>query len=192
MSRRIREDFRGSFFVSAGWLFADMLLVLAMLFLASNTLSSPRIAITRTPTVNARASVTPKPTVKPPVDLLHKQLIVVRNVNYTALVVDNPSKKDIAALADQIKNQVIKQGLQNRRAGLAIAYGVAADNSNDQINKASSIAGAAYKALDVLRQQNFLFFRDALPYEALFTLNHDPSDCNDLSCVKVVVFLFTQ
>jgi hypothetical protein len=191
MSRRIREDFRGSFFVSAGWLFADMLLVLAMLFLASSTISSPRASVTRTPTVKVGTSVTPKPTVKPPVDLLHKQLIVIHNVNYAALVIDNPLKNDIADLATQIKNQVIQQHLQNHRAGLAIAYGVAADNSNDQIDKASSISAEVYNALDVLRGQGFLFFRDTLPYEPLFTLNHT-SDCNDLSCVKIVVFLFTQ
>jgi hypothetical protein len=42
MSRQVRDDLRGPFIVSAGWLFADMLLALAVLFLAADTISFPK------------------------------------------------------------------------------------------------------------------------------------------------------
>lgn len=181
---------RGNFgyaLMGAGWLFADLLLALAMVFLASSTfpIKPPVTPTPPPPTV----VVHPTPTPIPPLDVLNKQTIVVHHVDYVSLTVAHPSPEAIAILAGQIKEAVNRDHLQKRRAGLAIAYGVAANNN--QQNEAVGVADEVYNALSLLAEQKFLFFRDAKHYGSLFTLKLT-ADCNDLSCIKIDVYLFTQ
>lgn len=62
MKKRRREDLKKTFMGAAGWLFADLLLALAMLFLVANTIS-----LTKPPIVHAQAKhkTTPKPAPPP-------------------------------------------------------------------------------------------------------------------------------
>src|SRR5258707_15278030 len=63
MKKPFKEDQQGMFIVAAGWLFADMLLALAMLFLAANTIGihPPPLPPATTPTSKSIAA-TPTPT----------------------------------------------------------------------------------------------------------------------------------
>jgi hypothetical protein len=173
--------------VGAGWLFADLLLALAVLFLAANTIG---IQPTPNPTISPPV-VSPTPISTPPLDLLNKKTIEVHNVDYTPLLTQNPPQYAIKALAMQIQAQVNSDRLQKHRAGLAIAYGIAVNYSPLQSDNAAYIAHAVYLALDYLARQKFLFFRDAKHYSSLFTYATTKT-CYDLSCVIIDVYLFTQ
>jgi hypothetical protein len=149
-----------------------MLLAIAVLFLAANTFAPKR------PPVKAMATVTvtPKPTLMPsptPNALLldkNKVRLVLHNNDPDKLSAGNPGA--VAYLEQQIKANIAHLGLQNRRAGIAIAYG-GADNVS-QIGRAVDVAIEVYKVLDLLGSQKFVFCK-TVHYDPLFSLlySHD-------------------
>jgi len=177
MSERLRRNRRGSLLISVGWLFADMLLALAVLFLAANTLAPRHLPVKATPT----ATTTPTPTPTPSALLLDKQKVTltISGNNPGELIAGNPAA--IRYLEQQIKAQLTRLRLQHRRAGIAIAYG-GADNDS-QIDQGTAVAQEVYHVLDLLGGQKFVFC-NTVPYDPLFTLLH-PHDV-----VVIDIFMF--
>lgn len=178
--RRGARFFRDrAFSISVGWLFADLLFALAMLFLVSNTLGvPPKPKPTPIPTVEV---TTPTPT--------PNALLLDRHSVRLTLSVNNPGSlsqgnaQAKAALAQTIRAKINQQGLQDRRAGLEIVYGGALDDS--QIGEAESIAGQTYAVLDTLGNQKFVFCH-ALHYENLYVLG------GSLNTIVIDVFFFDK
>lgn len=181
MSERSRRSRRSAFLVSVGWLFADMLLALAVLFLAANTFAPRHFPVKAKATATVTPSPTPSPT--PNALLLDKQKIrlIIHGNNPDKLSAGDPSA--IAYLEQQIKNQITRLGLQHRRAGIAIAYG-GADNTG-QIGRGTSVANEVYHILDLLGGQKFVFC-NTVHYDNLFTLLY----LHDV--VVIDIFMFNQ
>lgn len=172
---------KGLFISSVGWLFADLLLALAMIFLLANTVSIPRT--TPTPTPGSLSMLTPTPTLPP--DSLQLDPARVRLVlsidDPDALLAGNQGTK--GKLADEIKSQITALGLQGRRGGLALAYG-GAGGSMDGITKAQDLAGKVYEVLDSLGQQRFVFCK-TVHYDNLFALDRGP----DIALLDIYLFV---
>jgi hypothetical protein len=175
--------FRGSSLISVGWLFADMLLVLAMIFLAVNTFLPVKPKVTLTPTPTRHPTHTPTPTPTPNALLLDKQKV---RLILTGINPDLLSAGDRGAISDletKIKDQMTQKGMQNRRAGIAIAYGGADDFS--QAERGTLVAAEVYKVLDMLGQQHFVFC-GTVHYDPLFTALY-PHDT-----VVIDIYLFNK
>lgn len=154
-----------------GWLFADLLLALAVLFLIANTTgvaAKPKPPPTPTPIVTRAPTPTPTPS---------GLLLDPQRVRLT-LTTNNPaglSQGDPQAMQDlatEIRAQMTRLGLQRRQAGLAIAYGGAPDPSG--IHRAQQIAATVYTVLANLGHQRFVFCH-TLPYDELYVLQNDPT-----------------
>jgi hypothetical protein len=179
MRSRMNQLGRGIFVISVGWLFADLLFALAMLFLLSNTLGmAPIPTPTPKPVVT---SIIPTPTPTTGGILLEKQRVELTLAvnNPYALSQGDPQAK--ADLAQEISQQLTQKGLQNRRAGLSIVYGGAGNDS--QISEALAIAAQVYNVLDDLGNQKFVFCQ-ALHYDALYVLG------SNLQTVKIDIYFF--
>lgn len=173
MRKSLREDLKNSFTVSAGWLFADLLLALAMLFLAANTFAvRPPPKLLATPT----ATATPKPTVLPRLELQFHEFTI--NVDPNGLL--NNSQSAIASVEQQVKAKAVLRG---RSVGLVIAYGGAPGDS--QIGQAQAIAGKVYGVLKTLGKQGFAFSRSSY-YDMLYDLG------GSTNIVTIDVYLFAQ
>jgi len=165
--------------LSIGWLFADLLLALAMLFLLANTVG---VAVKPPPKLTPTPSPTPTPT--PNGLLLDPQRIRL------TLTTNNPGglrQGDPGAMADlanEIRAQITHLGLQNRRAGFALAYG-GAGNSIALISEAQDIAGQVYHVLDQLGSQHFVFCH-TLHYDDLYVLDNDPGT------IAIDMYMFSQ
>ena len=173
MRKSFREDLKSSFIVSAGWLFADLLLALAMLFLAANTFAikpPPKTLVTPT------ATATPKPTVLPRLELKFHEFTI--NVDPNGLL--NGSQNAIASVEKQVKAQTILRG---RSVGLVIAYGGAPSDS--QIGQALTVAGKMYDVLKILGKQGFAFTRSSY-YNTLYDLG------GNTNIVTIDIYLFAQ
>ena len=160
MNIRNRRERRGFSIGSVGWLFADLLLALAMLFLIANTLGSPikpKLRPTPTPTVS---KVTPTPTPLPRLELRFHEFTI--NVDPNGLLNNDPNA--IASVKQQVKAQAILRG---RSVGLVIAYGGAPGDGN--ISMALTFAGKTYDILRSLGKEGFAFSR-ASYYSALYLL----------------------
>lgn len=177
MRKSYREDLKNSFTVSAGWLFADLLLALAMLFLAANTFAirpPPKTLLTPTPT--ATAAATPKPTVLPRLELNFHEFTI--NVDPNGLL--NGSQSAIASVEKEVKAQTILRG---RSVGLVIAYGGAP--SDNQISQAQAVAGKVYGVLKILGKQGFAFTRSSY-YNTLYDLG------GNTNIATIDIYLFAQ
>ncbi len=166
MSTNRRKDSKASLILPVGWLFADLLLALAMIFLVANTIqppSPPKPTPTPKPT---KVVVTPTPSTSLILDPARVTLILTK---LDPDKLSNGTADAVTDLENKIREQITQKGLQNRRAGIAIAYG-GADNYN-QADRGSSVSAEVYKVLDMLGQQRFVFCH-TLHYDPLFTLNH--------------------
>lgn len=162
--------------VSVGWLFADLLLALAMIFLLANTVGSsnkPKLKPTPTPT---RVLPTPTPTPLPRLELKFHEFTI--NVDPNGLL--NNSQSATVSVEQQVKAQAILRG---RNVGLVIAYGGAPGDS--QIGQAQAIAGKVYGILKFLGKQGFAFTRSSY-YNTLYDLGGSPN------IVTIDVYLFAQ
>src|SRR5438876_12431253 len=114
MSRFSGEGAKSSFTFAIGWLFADLLLGLFMVFLVANTVATrpPPSPLPPTQTVN---HMTPTPTRLPRLELTYYQFSL--NVNPDGLL--NDEQGAINAVIRQIKEQSFLKG---RRVGLVIIY----------------------------------------------------------------------
>lgn len=158
MKRRSIADFRGSFSMSAGWLFADLLLVLAMLFLAANTMGIHPPPPTPTPTPIVH--VTPPP-----------QQRVLEHTYCEIFIDDNDATRfstDINFAEQIFEPQILAKApyLNGRQVGLAIASGgTDADNTGLGI----SLAAMTYRVLQDMGNKGSIF-KVTSYYGALFSL----------------------
>jgi hypothetical protein len=112
MKKRAREDLKKTFIGSVGWLFADLLLVLAMLFLIANTISQPKPPVAHA----AKAKAKPTATVAPPrLEQTYHRFSITVDPN--RLLNNNANAKN--AVIRQVQAQTF---LHNRNAGLVIVY----------------------------------------------------------------------
>lgn len=157
--RRRRADSR-SLFSIAGWLFADLLLAMAVIFISANTIA-------------ARPVKTVKPVAKPTITVT-PQVTPILELHYSRFVlqITNPDKllhNDSGAIK-QIKLEVMAQHqLQGRQAGLVIAYGGAP--TTDQIQNAFKIARKVISVLQSLKQDNYFVFSNTSYYDPLYILD---------------------
>lgn len=165
MSRRMRDDVRGSFIASVGWLFADLLLVLSIIFLAANTFSFPKPPPTPTPSatkVTVKIDPTPTPNQR------------VMELNYCRLKLNDPDRITFSNNFSYAKGVLEPQinslkFLQGRYVGIAIAYGgVTDENSGNDRGMAVNVAAMTYKVLQDLAQHGPIF-KTASYYDPLFT-----------------------
>jgi hypothetical protein len=161
---RYRRVGQRSLFSIAGWLFADLLLALAVIFISANTIGTrPLVAKRSTPTPPQLP--TPTPTPLPSLERTHLRYTLT--IDPTGLL-----GNDSAAIA-QVKQQIkSKAELQGRSAGLVIAYGGAP--SVDQIEHAQAIATKVMSVLrDMGKHDHFVFFTTSYydPLYLLYTLD---------------------
>lgn len=167
-----KNDLKDSLIVPVGWLFADLLLALAMLFLVANTMSPHKVAIKPTPTIRLDPTplVTPSPSPTANVLILEPSKVSIRisGLDTNGLLVSDPGA--INDLEGKITAWMRQHGYQNRRAGIAIVYGGANSLSANAADRATSIAGEVYRVLDMLGQRGFVFCH-TVHFDALFTTN---------------------
>jgi hypothetical protein len=155
----------------SGWLFADLLLALAVIFLTSTNVIAVRPIPTPTPTVTPSPTPIPSPTPTPTVvPTAAPQPRLELNKHRLQLTVDsngllNDSPSAIANLQQQVRQQAFLRG---RTVGLVIAYGGAL--ADDQIASAQQIATKVMNALKPLSG----FTRSAY-YDPLYVFGNDPS-----------------
>ena len=167
MGSRIREDLRKSVLVSTGWLFADLLLALAMLFLAVNTMSQPE-QIVRKPTPVA---VSPQRLEQ----AYHRFIISINRDKLLGNDVDEKSN-----VTSQVRQQTFLRG---RTAGLVIVYGGAP--AFKDISTALSVARTVYSTLTEFGKKDATFAKVS-KYDPLYLLGEDSSK------VEIDIFLFAH
>jgi hypothetical protein len=171
MKKRKREDLKKTFMGSAGWLFADLLLALAMLFLVANTISLPK-----PPVVHAAAKRKAAPTPIVPLRLeqhYHRILIII---DRTSLSNNDPGERN--AIIRQVKAQKF---LHNRQAGLIIAYNGA--STTDDIGTAFAVDNAVYSIL-IDQGKHDPTFAKVSQYDPLYILG------GNTAIVTLDIFLF--
>jgi hypothetical protein len=177
MKRRLiprRSD--KSFMISPGWLFADLLLALAVLFLVANTLAiKPPPPVPRTIKKPA-VKLTPTATPLPRLELNFHEFTI--HVDPNGLL--NNNRGAIASVEQQVRAQSVLNG---RSVGLVIVYGGATTVS--QISTAQTIARKIYSILQGLGKAGFAFTR-ASYYNPLYNLGDSAND------VTVDVYLFAK
>jgi hypothetical protein len=164
----------------SGWLFADLLLALAVIFLAANTVGikpKPIPTPTPRPIVSPTPTQTPTPTPEPRLDFAYHR-ITLTNVDFNGLL--NNSSSAINDVEQQLRSQNVLHG---RSVGLAIVYGGAPTDGD--ITQAFAISDKVYAILRSLGHSNFAFQR-ASYYDHLYVLGNDPGT------VVIDVFLFKQ
>jgi hypothetical protein len=171
VSKQFRNDFKGSLIIPVGWLFADLLLALAMLFLLANTIDTPTKAKLATPTPVVKLDPTPRVTVSPtPI-----QRILESTYCKLSLNLDDPNRfmNDKQYAINTLEPQITGQSvLQHRQVGLAIAYGGA--NSSIDITIAQSIANQVYEVLRDLGNKGSVF-KITSYYGPLYNLGDSPN-----------------
>jgi hypothetical protein len=170
MKRSTRGDLKSAFMGSAGWLFADLLLALAMLFLIANTVSLPKPPIILKPK--------PDPTAIPPPRLEQNYHRFSITIDPNRLSSQDPGERD--AVIQQIKVQTF---LQNRNAGLVIVYGGAPTTSD--IPTAQGSANTIYDILIGLGKHDPTFAR-VVRYDPLYLLGYSKT------AATLDIFLFAQ
>ena len=180
MNRRFRNDLKGSMIVPVGWLFADLLLAVAMLFLVANTVGAKHMP-TPTPTLHPTPTPThiPTPTPTPVLRIVEGTYCqIVLKVDSGGLL--NNSSNAIADIKSQIKKSSFLQG---RQAGLVIVYGGAPTLGDT--STAQEIARHIYQILGMLGKQNFVFVGTSY-FDPLFVIG------NDSSIVSIDIYLLVR
>lgn len=157
----------------SGWLFADLLLALAVIFLSANTVGvKPRVIPTSIPTPTAR----PAPTPLPRLELSRYRITLTIDSN--GLLNDSPSA--INDLKQKIRGQAVLRG---RTAGLVIVYGGAPDVT--QVTRAQTVVTKVISVLVSLGNQGFVFTRTSY-YDPLYILN------GDANTTVIDIYLFAR
>lgn len=105
-----------------GWIFADTLLVLVVIFLATQTGG----AVQKPPPVSSPTTTTT--TTKPPTRGVDSGFVCFRVPADPALLTGPPSPQrdaHLAAIEQSVRDQLTRTGLQDRRAGVVLSFGVA-------------------------------------------------------------------
>ncbi len=157
----------------SGWLFADLLLALAVIFLSANTVGvKPRVIPTSIPTPTARPSPTPLPRLE-----LSRYRITL-TIDSNGLLNDSPSA--INDLKQKIRGQAVLRG---RTAGLVIVYGGAPDVA--QVTRAQTVVTKVISVLVSLGNEGFVFTRTSY-YDPLYILN------GDANTTVIDIYLFAR
>jgi hypothetical protein len=151
-----------------GWLFADLLLALAMLFFTTSIIVQPAHPVHIKPT--------PTPKVQPPLELIGHRIMVTID----AAGILNNSSAAIQSVEREIRGMPI---LRHRSAGLVVAYG--GSPTVYQINTAVEIADKIYTILGMLGKTDFVFTHSKF-YDSLFRLGMDENT------VILDIFLFSR
>ena len=161
MKKRSLADLRGSFSMAAGWLFADLLLVLAMLFLAANTMGiHPPPLPTPTPTPTPIVHITPTP----------KERVLEHT--YCEIILDDGNagtfRSNVNFAEQALESQIIAKApyLNGRQVGLAIASG-GTDTNNTALG--SDLAAMTYRVLQDMGAKGSIF-KVTSYYSPLFSL----------------------
>jgi hypothetical protein len=162
----------------SGWLFADLLLALAVIFMAANTVGiKPKPIPTPIPTVIPSPTLSPSPTPLPRLEIKPYRF-TYENIDFQGLLNNSPSA--INDLEQRLRSEPILQG---RRVGLAVAYGGAPDDST--IRQALNIAQTVYGVLAKLGKTDPVFAQTVV-YDPLYIFGPQPTQ------VVVDVFLFAR
>lgn len=174
----------GTTVLMAGWLFADLFLALAIIFISSSNTSGIKALVSTTPTptqiiVTPTSSPTPTPVVTPsPSPLprleLNKRRVILANMDTGGLLAGTQTATN--DLDQRINNQ---EFLQGREVGLVIVYGGAPDDVS-----IGNAQGVAQKVMDDLHSLGS--FTSASYYDPLYTLG------NPTTTVVIDVYLFAK
>jgi hypothetical protein len=132
-----RRPAKRTIFHTAGWLFADLLLALAIVFIAASAIGKP------TSMAKTHPSITPIPTFKPtltprPTPTLVPQVLDRRPLEFTINVdpLQLNQSNTISQVQDQVNQQLDKSHNASRRAGFVItlAGGASGDNHAQSFN----------------------------------------------------------
>lgn len=156
---------RHNMFSIAGWLFADMLLAIMMIFIVASTTSV---------TILPKTNPTPTPKVLLRLELKFHRFSL--HVDPNGLLKNAPSA--IADVKSQVKSQAFLKG---RSVGLVIVYCGAPGDAD--IVTALTIADKVYAVLLSLGKHGFAFSRASV-YDPLYIFG------GDLATVTIDVFLF--
>lgn len=164
-------------FGSTGWLFADLMLALAMAFLVANTvglptLPKPKPTVRPTPTPTPTPTATPTPT--PALDL--RPVHVVLQVDWAGLLSNSPTAR--AAVRSQIRHVA---ALDGRHAGLVLAFG--GDNDNNT-TRALAVASKVDSVLAGLGSSGYVF--QSTVYRSFIGLADPPG------VVEVDIYVFKR
>jgi hypothetical protein len=141
--------------VTVGWLFADLLLALGMLFLISST-----IGVAPRPTPKSTPTPTPTP---------RNALILEHNYCQIVLTVTDPGNFQTNQLSadDQLEPQIMRIAfLQQRKVGIAITFGGVKDDGDE--GRGQLFAAITYKVLQDLGTKSTIF-RITSYFNPLFT-----------------------
>ncbi len=169
MDRRPKIDLSTSFSASLGWLFADMLLVLTILFIAANTFVVPKHPITPI----HKSAPTPTPTVNALILDSQKERLIITGNDPDQLSQAKPDA--IKSLEEKIRTQIDGKRFQNRRAGIEIVYGGANSFDQKEVNRSTSVATEVYAVLDMLGREGFVFCH-SLHYDPPLFTRYYPDD----------------
>lgn len=140
-------------FGSIGWLFADLMVALALTFLVATTVGQPRPA--KTPHPPHTPTPTPMPT--PPVGMDNRPTVLHLNINGNGLLQDSSSARN--NLATQVRDQLTAQHLAGRRSGLVLAFGGSLDQGIPIAKKANAVLDQLGKRGLVFADSAFVSYR---------------------------------
>jgi hypothetical protein len=143
--------------VTVGWLFADLLLALGMLFLISSTVGAPFHASSPTP----NPTHTPTPT--------RSTRILEHNYCQIVLTASDPTAigTDQGSTNKQLEPQLLKMAfLHGRKVGIAIAYGGIGENGDEA--QGQQVASMVYNTLKDLGKRSSIFSGTSY-FDPLFT-----------------------
>ena len=171
MRKFSHEEGKGPFILSAGWLFADLLLAVAMLFLAANTVSIPKPP--PTPVAKHPTHVPSKPTQIP----TSNPRVLEHNYCRIPLTISDLSgfQNSLSSAKNQLEPQLkaidLHGFLRGRKVGIAIAYGGASDGNE---GRGVNVSGQTYEVLKDLAAQSTPFTGTSY-YDNLFTKLFSPN-----------------
>jgi hypothetical protein len=186
MSRQTKNELKGSLIIPVGWLFADLLLALAMLFLIANTVAPPvKANRTPTPTPTIRPKPTPSPT--PTLAALNTYYYdICLQVDPTKLIPGPPDLGAMQAIKNQLRSDPFLRK-PGRQAGLVIPYGGTPDDLPDHEATGRMVADQVVVVLKSLGKDGFVFTRAAY-HESLNDIGGNYS----YNIVELQIYLFIQ
>jgi len=138
-----------SLFGSTGWLFADLMLAIAMAFLVATTVGTTSPPKPPAPSPSASKS----PTVKKPQPALDLKYVTI-NLKIDPAGLLSGSSSAISSIRRQVRGW---PGLNSRRAGLVLLFGGDPQDNPASYKQAQNLDMAVWKILQGLGQENFVF-----------------------------------
>ncbi|GAB2839901.1 hypothetical protein GCM10022221_44110 [Actinocorallia aurea] len=169
-----RKDPGNVVFGTIGWLFADLMVALAMAFLVATTVGMPA------PDPEPTAEPTPTETPSRVLGLENQPVEIHVTVNYQGLL--NGGGPARHALFRQVRDD---KRLQGREAGLVLAFG-GAGGSEAGIPRAMRIAASANDALKDLGVEQSFVFSTTTAFTPYIGYGSDPS------VLELDIYLFKQ